>query len=352
MKLDSHKRIRVNYILWERNDAIGKVTSNYLSHLQSKIDLNIILLDARSKNKPLMYLKNLLKISRGLLKNEIIHIEEPTNIESNLLLIFKNKKSVLTAHHVDSKSWKVINNISFLKEKIKHSSVSRLVAISKKTRQDLITQYNIPANKIEVVYHGIDHKIFRPMNNKLKGVHKKYILYLGSETPRKNIENLLKAFKIVSQKYPDIVLLKAGYSSGPQYRENTKKLIEKYGLKNKVIFAPENIAEKDLPSYYSNAELFVFPSLKEGFGMPLVEAMACGCPVVTSNIAPMNEIAQGQELVNPLSPEEIAKGMIKILSNKKYKEKLIKNGLERAKDFDWEKSANKILEIYKELDKK
>ena len=162
----------------------------------------------------------------------------------------------------------------------------------------------------------------------------------------------LKAFKDISLKYPNMILLKAGYSGGDKHRENTKRLIQELGLTKKVIIVPTHLKEEELPFYYSNAELFVYPTLKEGFGMPLVEAMACGCPVITSNLAPMNEIAKGQVLVNPNNFKDISKGIDKVLSNKKYKRKLINIAILRAKDFDWDKFSDKVLKVYQELEKK
>lgn len=349
--MKNENKIKVNYIKWERSDAIGKVTSIYLNHLKDKVDLNVITLKTKSKNKFLrvfQILGNLVKVFKLLFQNSIIHFEEPKNFESIVNFFFKYKKSILTVNHLEEK--KHNRNISFLKWKWKHNSFSKLIAISEKTKTDLIKEYGINPNKIETVYLGVDKNIFRQTNKKVKGFeNKKYILYLGSELPRKNIPNLLKSFKNISLKYPELILLKAGYSSGDQYRVKTKKLIKQYGLTNKVIFINKHISEKELPIYYSNAELFVYPTLQEGFGMPLVEAMACGCPVVTSNISPMKEIAKGQVLVNPYDFESITKGIDEILSNKKYREILKKNAIDRANDFDWEKSAKKILEIYKEL---
>lgn len=351
MKIDNSKKIKVNYIRWKRSDAIEKVTSMILNNLRNKINLNVVTLKMGSGNRILSIvkdLKNTITLLRFFFRDEIIHFEEPGRREPFINIIFKHKKSILTVHHLEEENQGFINWLSFFKDKQEHSSFSKLIAVSEKTKKDLVKYYGINANKIKTIYSGVDKEIFKPTSKNLGFLKdKEYILYLGSENPRKNIENLLKAFKEVSIKYPNLILVKAGYSGGGNYRENTEKLIKELDLTKKVFLIFKHIPEKELPVYYSNAELFLYPSLKEGFGMPLVEAMACGCPVVTSDLAPMNEIAKGQVLVNPYDFKDIAKGMIKTLSNKKYKEKLKKQGLERAKDFDWEKSADEIVKLYK-----
>lgn len=356
MKKSKPMKIKVTYIKWERNDAIGKVTSKILENLRNKVNFNIITLKIKSENRFLRIfeiLKNIIKVSKLLLSRDIIHFEEPKTFEPILNLLFKHKKSILTVHHLDENNQKNIKRLLFFKNKQKHNSFSKLIAVSKKTKTDLIKKYKINPNKIKSSYLGVDKKIFKPTNKKSdKPKRNRYIFYIGSEVPRKNIGNLLKGFKKISFKYSDLILLKAGEPEGKKYRKSTNKLIKQYGLTKKVFFVSKYINEKELPLYYSNAELFIYPSLKEGFGMPLVEAMACGCPIVTSNISPMKEIAKGQVLVNPYDPDSISRGIDKILSNKKYRATLKEKALKRAKDFDWGKIAKKTLDTYKELQNK
>jgi glycosyltransferase involved in cell wall biosynthesis len=345
--------MNIVYISWNRRDAVQKVTRNLIKTLIKNQYFNSIKLKMNTKNKFLRsfdILRGIAKISPLFFSKKIIHFEESRQFEPIINALFRKNKSVVTVHHVGKKNYWL--DFLFILEKIVHKSFSKLIAISEKTKQDLIEIHNIKPEKITVVYNGLDHEVFKPTKKKVNSLkNKKYILYLGSEIPRKNIENLLKAFKEISKKYPDLYLVKAGYSGGDEYREKTKKLIKELELSKKVIIVSKRLKEEELPIYYSNAEIFVYPTLQEGFGMPLVESMACGCPVVTSDIAPMNEIANNQELVNPHNYKGIAKGMNKVLSNKEYKTLLIKKGLQRAKDFDWKKSANKILDVYEELEK-
>lgn len=346
-------RINVNYIGIERDDAITKVNNHLFNELRDKVNFNIILFKTNIDNrfiKFIRHIKDSIILFKLLLKKRIIHFESTGSLESILIFFIHNKRSVLTAHHLEDR--KYLFDLSYLFSKLKHKSFSKIIAVSEKTKRDLIQQYKINSSKIIVAYNGVDKKIFKPTNRKINLLkNKKYILYLGSEVPRKNIENLLKAFKEISKDHPNLILVKAGQPDGKKYRENTKRLIKDLNLKNKVLLTSRKLKEEELPLYYSNAELFVYPTLKEGFGMPLVEAMACGCPVVTSNLAPMNEIAKGQVLVNPYNYKDIAKGINKILSNKEHKEELIKKAIIRSKDFDWSKFANKVLKVYEKLDK-
>ncbi len=342
-------KVNVNYIRWGRDDAVGKVSDNILSHINKKQNINTVVLEAKSSNvykRVLRIIKSTFKIAYLLFKKEVVHFEESKRFETNINILIRNKRSVLTVHHIDYDK----NYLNSLFLKLKYRSFSKIIAVSENTKKDIINKYRISSSKIITAYNGVNKSIFRPLNKKsFDLVGKKYILYLGSEVPRKNIYNLLKAFKEILLKHPNLFLVKAGYSGGDKYRENTKKIIQDLGLRDRVILISKRLNEKDLPLYYSNSELFIYPTLQEGFGMPLVEAMACGCPIVTSNINPMKEIARGQVLVNPFKYKDIAKGIDKVLSSEKYKKELKEKAITRSNDFDWEESANKILNIYKEL---
>ena len=125
--------------------------------------------------------------------------------------------------------------------------------------------------------------------------------------------------------------------------------IEKMDLKNQVYF-PGYIGPTDLVYFYNLAEVFLFPSLYEGFGLPVLEAMACGCPVITSNISALPEVVgDAAILVNPYSVEEISTAMEKVLTNKTLRLELAEKGLKRAREFSWKKNARETLELYKKV---
>ncbi|MFW6025682.1 MAG: glycosyltransferase family 4 protein [Candidatus Woesearchaeota archaeon] len=168
-------------------------------------------------------------------------------------------------------------------------------------------------------------------------INKPFIFYVGSDVGRKNIKRLAKSFNSIEKQIPHELIL-----AGNIRRQYNSQRIKKIGYVN----------NEDLVQLYNQADLYVYPSLYEGFGLPILEAQACGCPVLTSNVTSMPEVAgYGAHIVNPYSEKEIAEGMEKILNDKKYREELIKKGFENVKRFSWEKTARDILKVCKDLSK-
>jgi len=228
--------------------------------------------------------------------------------------------------------------------------------ISKSSKDDIIKTYNIPADKVFVTYPGI-----KTQNSKLKiqnmedlekkfGVKGDYILFVGTLQPRKNIERLVEAFSILKQqeienkKLQLIIVGKRGW----QY-EDILNSPKKYNVEDKVKFL-DFVEDKDLPSLYSNAACFVLPSLYEGFGLPVLEAMKNGCPVLTSNVSSLPEAGGDAVLYfDPNSAEDIARQIRRVIQDKKLRDAMIEKGKEQIKKFSWEKTARKTLDILQEL---
>ena len=175
----------------------------------------------------------------------------------------------------------------------------------------------------------------------------RYIFHLSSETQRKNVDGLVKAFYQLKKKheFTDLKLLKAG---NPQYkvdRERLLNLIEQLGLQKEIIFL-DYVPEDDLPELYNMAELFVFPSFYEGFGLPALEAMACGTPLIASNASSLPEIVgDAGIMVNPKNINGLAETIHKVLTDKELRKKMIRKGLKRASLFSWRTSAEETLRI-------
>lgn len=229
-----------------------------------------------------------------------------------------------------------------------------VIAVSENTAKDLIQIFKINENKIKIIYQGID-EIFKPIDNKnlikekIKkfGIDKPYILYVGTLEPRKNIPALLKAYASLDNLNKNYVLVLAGMK-GWLY-EKIFKTIEELKLQHKIILTGY-VKNEDLPFLYSGAKVFVYPSFYEGFGLPPLEAMACGCPVITSNVSSLPEVVGDSGiLVNPDNVEEISSAIYKIIDDEEFKKKLSYQGIERAKKFSWEKTALETLNIYKEI---
>jgi len=229
---------------------------------------------------------------------------------------------------------------------------SHIIAVSQNTKSDLVNYLRIPESRISVIYNGVNHSIFKPYKPyqmRPYHHHKPYILYVGSERRCKNLGRLLEAFAQLKREFPELKLVKVG---GPrrseQFRDETMKKLSRLGLElpQDVIFA-DHTSELELAYYYYSAALLCYPSLYEGFGLPPLEAMACGCPVVTSNTSSLPEVVGGAGImVDPYDTQSLVRAMRRVLTNDKLRDSLVRKGLEQARKFSWEKTAELTLEVY------
>jgi len=211
-----------------------------------------------------------------------------------------------------------------------------IIADSHSTKKDLINILGIPEEKIKVVYLGVEEA-------KIKGPFPKdnYILAVGTREPRKNLKRLIDAFEKVANKNKDIKLVIAG-----KYGWGDKQL----RLKNEQVSILGFVSEEKLSLLYRHAKAFVYPSLYEGFGLPILEAMVAGCPVITSNLSSLPELAgKAAILINPLSTNSITKAIDRVLKDDNLRAELIKKGKDQVKKFKWQKTAQETLKIYKEV---
>ncbi len=230
----------------------------------------------------------------------------------------------------------------------------KIITISKSSKNDIIKEYCVDSGRIEVVYPGIKQGLM--MNdkgltandlNKKFGIEKDYILFVGTLQPRKNIEKLIEAFSILKKK--DLQLVIVG-KKGWMY-EDILNAPKKFGMTDRVKFL-NSVTDEDLPSFYKNAICFVLPSLYEGFGLPVIEAMKYGCPVITSNISSLPE-AGGDSAIyfDPKDAEDIAKKIDQVISDENLRSEMIKKGYQQVKKFSWEKTARETLKVLEELGK-
>jgi glycosyltransferase involved in cell wall biosynthesis len=233
----------------------------------------------------------------------------------------------------------------------------RVIAVSQNTARDVMEIWKIPEDRVEVVPEGVSAD-FHPRGEAeirealpLYGIERPYLLYLGGYDPRKNILNLLLGFK---------ELLKAGASApgnglrlvlaGPMegLRGGVEDAVLETGLQDRVVFAGY-VEEAHLPALYSGASAFVNVSVYEGFGLPLLEAMACGTPVVASRASSYPElVGEAAVLVDPRDPHDIARGLAEALEEGTARD-LSRRGRERASGYTWERTALRILEIYRKV---
>lgn len=230
-----------------------------------------------------------------------------------------------------------------------------IIAESESEKREIVRCLGILPEKVRVIPSGVED-IYQPMDNlnQIKNelsskyeVSFPYILHVGAYRPVKNGPTLIRAFAELKKQGIEHKLVFVG--KPVQKFDEVLKLIKELGLEGEVIttgFVPD----EDLPTFYNGADLFVLPSFKESFGHVLVEAMACGCPVVTSNVTCMPEIAgEAGILIDPYDVNSLTEGMYKVLTNSELGQDLRKKGLQRAKLFSWERCARETLKVYEQL---
>ncbi len=259
----------------------------------------------------------------------------------------KNTKVVITVYDMLYEKFSNLpgaNKICTTKlEAIKRAD--RVICISENTRRDLLEVVDIDPEKVSVVYLGTSFAsdIYRQFSSQQS--YYPYILYVGNRSYYKNFDRFLKAYATSSVKC-DFKLICFG---GGAFSPEELKLIENLGIpKNQVIQLSGE--DRDLANIYSHASAFVYPSLYEGFGIPLLEAMSCCCPVICSNTSSMPEVAgDAAEFFDPYEPESIVQALEKVLYSSERSKNLVKLGQERLKHFSWDKCAEQTRSIYLSL---
>lgn len=231
----------------------------------------------------------------------------------------------------------------------------QVIAVSESTRQDIINLLHIPDNRVRVIYSGIDADRFHPVRDESwKSIIEQkygvrsgaYILYVGGIHPRKNVTSLVKAFSILKERGLEQKLLLAG---GMLFGNNELMVtISQLGLDGEIVLAGQ-VPDNELPTLYSNASVFVYPSFYEGFGFPVLEAMACGTPVVTSTTSSLPEVAgEAALMADPNNIADIADKIWVVLTDSALRERMRVNGLSHASKFTWDETARKTLTVYEQ----
>ncbi len=285
------------------------------------------------------------KLGKAILSKDNEYLFHPTYYDPYFLKYIGNRPYVITVHDMIHEKFpfyfsdaeKVIKQ---KKEVI--SNANRIIAISENTKKDIIELLHINPDKIDVIYHSTSMKRY---NDKYSlQLPLRYILFVGDRAPYKNFERFIEAISLVLPQYKDLSVV----CTTPSFNKKEDTLIQNLNLTDRI--HQIKASDKELSELYSRAELFVFPSLYEGFGIPILEAYACQCPVALSNTSCFPEIAGKAGIYfDPYSPNSIANSIMEILNNEKTKAQLINEGNKRLELYSWEKAALKTENVYKKI---
>lgn len=288
---------------------------------------------------------------------------------SNTAPVRMNRKFVLTLHDTiqlsnhytlkfpvkssNNKIWAITLYSKWVIHRTATNAKS-VITVSGYEKEQIIKDLHIPSERISVT-HLAPNPIFKPANEEAKkssrqdiikkyGIRQKFILGIGHE-PRKRIPQLIKAFSTIAPDHPDLDLVIV--SAEERQRSEFQNVVNKLNLSDRVVILGA-FSQADLKILLNLAEMFVFPSERESFGLPPLEAMACGAPVIASRRTSIPEIVGNAALlIDNLEPKDIANGIDRILNDGSLKAKLISNGFDRVANFSWEKCAKQTIDIYK-----
>jgi len=263
--------------------------------------------------------------------------------------ISSNKKSVMTVYDMNffviPEAYKN-NKLAYTLAEWQKKSVSKadkIIAVSKNTKKDLIDIWNIPEERITVCYLGCDEINLKKIDTTRK-FQQPYILFVGAREIYKNFTKYLSVFKAISERNKDLILV----CTGTPFNSFECNLINNLRLSNKVFQI--SVSESEMAALYRNAEIFVYPSLYEGFGLPLLEAMNAQCPVICSNTSCFPEVCEKAALYfNPYSIDDMVDVTTELLDSSSLKMKLIEEGNKRKKIFSWKKCAEDHIGVYKSI---
>jgi len=263
-------------------------------------------------------------------------------IPVHVLPLIHPKNSVVTIHGLEYEYYPKMypqKNRRYLRWSTKYAlkNARKIIAVSENTKKDLVELYDGDPEKIHVIHHGVDIKRSDLSKGRTSGAEIPYILYLGRLETKKNVQGLIRAFELLKKRHqvPHQLIL----AGAPGYGYDKINLI-------KDVIKKDYVSEEKKWQLLENADIFVLPSFYEGFGIPILEAQSVGCPVITSNISSMPEVAgDGAVLVEPRNTEEICQRMYQIIKDQDFRKRLISRGYQNVKNFSWQKCAQETLNV-------
>lgn len=306
----------------------------------------------KSKNPIIRYLYEIPKLVRKY-KADVLH----TQYYAPLI---KNCKLVVTIHDISYehfpeyfKKLELIRNRVWIWYSSKISDI--ILTVSEYSKKDISERYKINKDKIVVthlatseIYKQVDEKLVEETKEKF-GIKGSYLLTVGNLQPRKNMVRLINSYTEIKSNNPEFNLKLVIVGKKAWKFDGIFKTVNSANLNDEVILT-DYVSDYELVNLYNGAEIFIYPSIFEGFGLPVIEAMACGTPVITSNVSSLPEVAGDCALlINPYDQNSISNEIIKLYKNKEMIESLKNSGMIRAKTFKWEETTLKIFNVYKKL---
>jgi glycosyltransferase involved in cell wall biosynthesis len=341
--------------------GIGRYTHMLYAHLLPRISVRLTSHIDPPFTRCLSFLHHLPVGVQAHQRGSIVHFME--DLGCSQMLWRPLHPAIATSHDLGMLVWppeaRMHRGFDRLVVRLSYAGLKRMDAIitpSEFARQAVIRRLRIPPARVFAVHSGHDSNRFRPVSAaraKLAARYGlpdhtsyKYMLYVGSESPRKNMSTLLRALRKLP---PNVRLLKVGRAGVERFRAHTNKLVTKYKLGDRVFFF-EQVPDQDLPLFYSAADVYVCASFLEGFGIPIVEAMACGVPVVCSNVAALPEVAgEAAILVSPNDAQAFADAVLTIIEDSALSTQMAARSVQRAAAFSWAQTAEAVIAVYQRV---
>lgn len=344
-------------ILKDKNFDIDFFYGTFFSkklNIESEINKNLL---SVTKKLPFYYFLRELYVSssikRKIDKNSIYHNPSFISYDLNIPIV----TNIHDISFITYPNFHPQNRVDFLMKNINRSvEISNyIIADCDFIRNEIIDYFKISPERVVTIPLGVSNNFKKYSRESVEKFlenynlkYKKYFLSVSTIEPRKNIISAIKAYQIlpnnIKKEYPYVIVGINGWLNSDFY-----ELVEPLVKKNYIKILG-HISDINLPLIYTGAKIFLYPSIYEGFGLPIIESFASGTPVITSNTSSMKEIAKNYSfLIDPYKHEEISDGIIRIINDNSYEQILIKKGLNRAKDFNWEFSAKKTIDLYNSL---
>jgi glycosyltransferase involved in cell wall biosynthesis len=271
--------------------------------------------------------------------------------------------TVVTVHDViqfvlPEYKWRKISRLYFALVSAGARRADAIITVSECSKRDIVKLLGLAPERIHVIGNGVDASLFPVRDAWLLaavreryGIGPRFIMYFGGFDLRKNVPRIIEAYarlpEVLRREYQLVIAGRYQYLGHPLYPD-PRVTVRQLGLEGSVVFTGQ-IREQDKAPLYSAATVFAFPSLYEGFGMPVLEAMACGTPVVTSNVSALPEVAgDAGMLVDPYETSAIAHGLQELLESQSRRDELTRRGLERARYFTWSQVAEQTVRVYRQ----